>query len=89
MNIKKCAATFITVMAIVISTQFANAQSAPAYKARFSIGVHAGIPTGKLSDTHTFAFGGYLQETIPIYKALHLTINAGYTKFKGESNVGN
>ena len=82
----KCSSAFVATI-IIISTQVAKAQSVPTYKARFSIGANAGIPTGKLSDTHSFAFGGYLQETIPVYKALHLTINAGYTKFKGKSNV--
>jgi hypothetical protein len=84
----KCTGTIIAVVVMMILTQFAKAQSAYSYKSRFSIGANAGIPTGKLSDTHTIAFGGYLQETIPVYKALHVTINAGYTKFKGKSNVG-
>ncbi|GGH22508.1 hypothetical protein [Mucilaginibacter phyllosphaerae] len=83
----KCSRTFAAVIVLVFFLFSARAQTVNPYQAQFSIGVNLGLPTGKLSDTHTIAFGGYLQQTIPLVKTLHLTLNAGYTKFKGESNV--
>lgn len=78
---------FFAVIALSATTCTVWAQVPYPTKAKFSIGANVGLPLGKLSDSHTIAFGGFLQETIPVYKALAITINAGYTKFKGESNV--
>jgi hypothetical protein len=76
------------IIAAVFLTFSAQAQSAYPDNAQFSIGANLGLPVGKLADTHTIAFGGFLQETIPVVKGLHIALNAGYTKFKGESNIG-
>jgi len=54
---------------------------------RYSIGVDAGIPTGRLSDTYNFSIGGSLQVDIPVMQNLFVTINAGYNSIQGKNNV--
>ena len=74
----------LTVCLAAIST-FAKAQQAYPTSAQFSIGLNTGLPLGKLHDSHTFILGGYIQEAIPVAKALHVIINLGYNKFFGKS----
>ncbi|MGZ3873726.1 MAG: hypothetical protein ACXVJD_12460 [Mucilaginibacter sp.] len=52
-----------------------------------SIGVDAGIPTGKLSDTHNWNIGGSIQADIPVAQSLFFTLNAGYNSVQGKNNV--
>jgi hypothetical protein len=52
-----------------------------------SIGVDAGIPTGKLSDFYKFNIGGSVQADIPIAQNLFVTLNAGYNSIQGKKNV--
>jgi hypothetical protein len=57
---------------------------------RYSIGVDAGIPTGKLSDSYNWNLGGSLQVDIPVASQLFVTVNAGYNNFFGKDvTVGN
>jgi hypothetical protein len=52
-----------------------------------SIGVDAGIPTGKLSDAYNFNIGGSVQADIPVAQNLFATINAGYNSIQGKNNI--
>ena len=54
---------------------------------RFSIGVDAGIPTGKLSNNYNWNLGGSVQADIPVASQLFVTVNAGYDNIFGKSNV--
>jgi len=54
---------------------------------RYSIGVDAGIPTGKLSDSYNFNIGGSVQADIPVANLLFVTINACYNSIQGKNNV--
>jgi len=54
---------------------------------RFSIGVDAGIPTGKLSDNYNWNLGGSVQADIPVASQLFVTVNAGYNNIYGKDNV--
>jgi hypothetical protein len=57
---------------------------------RLSIGVDAGIPTGKLSDSYNWNIGGSVQADIPVANKLFVTVNAGYNNFFGKDvTVGN
>jgi hypothetical protein len=52
-----------------------------------SIGVDAGIPTGKFSDSYNWNLGGSVQADIPVIaKSLYVTVNAGYNNFFGKDN---
>ncbi|MCC8424821.1 porin family protein [Mucilaginibacter sp. UR6-11] len=67
----------------------AKAQTNPSAKTttsgiRYSIGVDAGIPTGKLSDSYNWNLGGSLQVDIPVASQLFVTVNAGYNNFFGK-----
>ncbi|SHN34814.1 outer membrane beta-barrel protein [Mucilaginibacter sp. OK098] len=52
-----------------------------------SIGVDAGIPTGKLSDSYNWNIGGSVQADLPIAQNLFVTVNAGYNSIQGKKNV--
>ncbi len=52
-----------------------------------SIGVDAGIPTGKLSDSYNWNIGGSVQADIPVAQNLFVTVNAGYNSIQGKSNL--
>ena len=53
-----------------------------------SVGVDAGIPTGKLNDSYDWDLGGSIQADIPVVQhQLFVTINAGYNNFFGKSNI--
>ncbi|MEO6850598.1 MAG: hypothetical protein ABI203_02295 [Mucilaginibacter sp.] len=55
----------------------------------FSVGVDAGIPTGKLSDAYDWNLGGSLQADIPVVQQqLYVTVNAGYNNVFGKTNIG-
>ena len=54
---------------------------------RFSIGVDAGIPTGKLSNNYNWNLGGSLQADIPVVNNLFVTVNAGYDNIFGKKNI--
>jgi hypothetical protein len=54
---------------------------------RYSIGVDAGIPTGKLSDSYNWNLGGSLQVDIPVANKLFVTVNAGYDNIFGKKNI--
>ena len=54
---------------------------------RFSIGVDAGIPTGKLSDAYNWNLGGSLQADIPVANKLFVTVNAGYDNVFGKKDL--
>ena len=68
----------------------AKAQTTPASTTttsggvRLSIGVDAGIPTGKLSDSYNWNIGGSVQADIPVVNQLFVTVNAGYNNFFGK-----
>lgn len=51
---------------------------------RLSIGVDAGIPTGKLSDSYNWNLGGSVQADIPVASQLFVTVNAGYNNIFGK-----
>ena len=53
-----------------------------------SVGVDAGIPTGKLNDSYNWNLGGSVQADIPVIQhQLFVTVNAGYNNFFGKNNV--
>ena len=53
-----------------------------------SVGVDAGIPTGKLSDAYNFNLGGSVQADIPVIPhQLFVTVNAGYNNIFGKNNI--
>lgn len=52
-----------------------------------SIGVDAGLPTGKLSDSYNWNIGGSVQADIPVAQNLFVTINAGYNSIQGKNNI--
>jgi hypothetical protein len=55
---------------------------------RFSIGVDAGLPTGKLSDSYNWNLGGSVQADIPVIgDQLFVTVNAGYDNIFGKNDV--
>ena len=54
---------------------------------RLSIGVDAGIPTGKVSDNYNWNIGGSVQADIPVANQLFVTVNAGYNSIMGKNNV--
>ena len=55
---------------------------------RFSIGVDAGVPTGKFSDGYNWNLGGSLQADIPVISnQLFVTVNAGYDNFFVKKNA--
>jgi hypothetical protein len=78
------------VLALAGFTLSAKAQTNPtstkttASGIRYSIGVDAGIPTGKLSDSYNWNLGGSLQADIPVASQLFVTINAGYNNIFGK-----
>ena len=53
-----------------------------------SVGVDAGIPTGKLNDAYNWNIGGSVQADIPVIQhQLFVTVNAGYNSFQGKNNI--
>src|ERR1700712_3689314 len=52
-----------------------------------SIGVDAGIPTGKFSDSYNWNIGGSLQADIPVAQNLFVTVNAGYNSIQGKNDL--
>lgn len=53
-----------------------------------SVGVDAGIPTGKLNDAYNWNIGGSVQADIPVIQhLLFVTVNAGYNSFQGKNNI--
>jgi hypothetical protein len=54
---------------------------------RYSIGVDAGLPTGKLSDGYNWSLGGSVQADIPVVNQLFVTVNAGYDNIFGKNTV--
>ncbi|TSD64556.1 outer membrane beta-barrel protein [Inquilinus sp. KBS0705] len=54
---------------------------------RYSIGVDAGIPTGKFNDAYKWNLGGSVQADIPVANQLFVTVNAGYNNVFGEKNL--
>jgi hypothetical protein len=54
-----------------------------------SVGVDAGIPTGKLNDSYNWNIGGSVQADIPVIPhQLFVTVNAGYNSFQSKNNIG-
>jgi hypothetical protein len=54
-----------------------------------SVGVDAGIPTGKLNDSYNWNLGGSVQADIPVVQhQLFVTVNAGYNNFFGKTDIG-
>jgi hypothetical protein len=78
------------VLALAGFTLSAKAQTNPtstkttASGIRYSIGVDAGIPTGKLADNYNWNLGGSLQADIPVASQLFVTVNAGYNNIFGK-----
>lgn len=80
------------ILAFAGFTLGAKAQTAPASTTtangiRLSIGVDAGVPTGKLSDAYKWNLGGSVQADIPVASQLFVTVNAGYNNIFGKSNI--
>ncbi|MBC7400544.1 MAG: outer membrane beta-barrel protein [Mucilaginibacter sp.] len=78
------------VLALAGFTLSAKAQTNPtstkttASGIRYSIGVDAGIPTGKLADNYNWNLGGSLQADIPVASQLFVTVNVGYNNIFGK-----
>lgn len=84
------------VLALGAFTYTANAQttsattktSASSNGIILSVGVDAGIPTGKLSDAYNWNLGGSVQADIPVVQhQLFVTVNAGYNNIFGKNNI--
>jgi len=53
-----------------------------------SVGVDAGIPTGKLNDAYNWNIGGSVQADIPVVPhQLFVTVNAGYNSIQGKKDL--
>lgn len=59
-----------------------------AVKTRLSGGLEAGLPVGKLSDSHDYTLGAAVQVEVPVSSdKLFITGNAGYVHYVGKSAV--
>jgi hypothetical protein len=82
------------VVALAAFTLGAKAQTNPTSTKtstgiRYSIGVDAGIPTGKSADASKWNLGGSVQADIPVANQLFVTVNAGYNNiFSKDVTVG-
>ncbi|MFD2143956.1 hypothetical protein [Mucilaginibacter antarcticus] len=82
------------VVALAAFTLGAKAQTNPTSTKtsngiRYSIGVDAGVPTGKLADNAKWNLGGSVQADIPVANQVFVTLNAGYNNiFAKDITVG-
>jgi hypothetical protein len=77
----------LTFSAKAQTTTTTTSSTTTASGVRFSIGVDAGLPTGKLSDSYNWNLGGSVQAVIPVAYQLFVTVNAGYDNIFGKNNV--
>ncbi|MFD0764075.1 outer membrane beta-barrel protein [Mucilaginibacter lutimaris] len=68
----------LTVLCGISISSFAQSSSE---SGKFSIGVEAGLPVGKVKDYSNFAIGGSLKYDHPIATGTFVTLSAGYNKF--------
>lgn len=72
------------------TTTPASTSTSSADGVKFSIGVDAGLPTGKISNYYNWNIGGSVQADIPVIsKQLYVTVNAGYDNYFGKDNLTN
>lgn len=64
-----------------------TAQTTNSTKSKFIFGADIGLPTGSTAHKYNVMFGGFIQQSIPVTRSLHVTLNIAYNKLKGESNV--
>ncbi|WP_158288455.1 outer membrane beta-barrel protein [Mucilaginibacter psychrotolerans] len=74
-----------TIIAVILLTFAAKAQTTRAAKAQFSIGIDAGIATAGIKETNSVMLGVSLQAGIPIAKELQFTIGTGFQNYFGKS----
>jgi hypothetical protein len=69
-------------------TTTATSKSTTSNGVILSVGVDAGIPTGKLNDSYDWNLGGSVQADIPVIShQLFVTVNAGYNNIFGKKNI--
>jgi len=83
-TVTKVIAGAFTAAAIFVGTNV-NAQTTPANKLRFGIGVEAGIPTGDIHDYSKFELGGTGRLQYGVNNNVALTLTSGYYNFFGKT----
>jgi hypothetical protein len=82
----KIMAGAFTAVAIFIGSNV-NAQTTPANKLRFGIGLETGIPTGDVHQYSKFELGGTARLQYGLTDNLALTLTSGYYNFFATNNV--
>lgn len=78
----------LTLGAKAQTTSTTSSKSSTSNGIILSVGVDAGIPTGKLNDAYNWNIGGSVQADIPVIPhQLFATVNAGYNSFQGKNNI--
>jgi hypothetical protein len=88
-KLTKLAAAAITGVALLIGTNV-NAQTTPASKLRFGVGLEAGAPTGAIHSSlggSNFELGGTARLQYGVGDKLALTLTSGYYNFFGKNYV--
>jgi len=78
---------FACIISIVFVSVVSKAQSIYPVKAKFSIGLDGGLPVGSSNNRYNIMTGIFVQESVPIVKAIHITANLTYNKIKGRNNI--
>lgn len=82
-KLTKLAAAAITGVALLIGTNV-NAQTTPASKLRFGVGLEAGVPTGNAHTGSNFELGGTARLQYGTSDHLALMLTSGYYNFFGK-----
>jgi len=85
-TVTKVIAGAFTAAAIFIGSNV-NAQTTPANKLRFGIGLEAGAPLGNAHDISNFELGGTARLQYGVTNNLALTLTSGYYNFFGKQNT--
>ncbi|MES2428188.1 MAG: hypothetical protein V4560_14510 [Bacteroidota bacterium] len=83
-KLTKLAAAAITGVALLIGTNV-KAQTTPASKLRFGVGLEAGAPTGNAHTASNFELGGTARLQYGVGNKLALTLTSGYYNFFGKN----
>ncbi len=82
-KLTKLAAAALTGVALLIGTNV-NAQTTPASKLRFGVGLEAGAPTGNAHDGSNFELGGTARLQYNTSDHFSLMLTSGYYNFFGK-----
>jgi hypothetical protein len=72
---------FLLALVLLSGAAFSSFAQTSSESGKFSIGLEAGLPVGKVKDYSSFAIGGSLKYDHPIAEGTFFTLSAGYTKF--------